>query len=119
MTRHDQSEAHAVSDTVLDCLIAGLRARDAPLDGQARPAAILWTDPQREWLLLVDVLLERVDEYLVLGDYDPERRTGPAVWVRCIVDRTLEKPRLPDDRPPIVYLPGVARQELRAGRGVS
>ena len=33
-------------------------------------------------------LLEHVDEYLVLGEYDAERRTGPAVWVRCIVDRT-------------------------------
>ena len=115
MSAREHSAAPPAPDTVLDCLIAGLRARDAPFDGQARPAAILWTDPQREWLPLVDLLLERVDEYLVLGDYDPERRTGPAVWVRCIVDRTLEEPLLPDDRPPIVYLPGVARQELRAG----
>ena len=104
-----------MSDTVLERLIASLRARDTPPDGQTRPAAIVWTDPKREWLPLVDLLLERVDEYLVLGDYGPERRTGPAVWVRCIVDRTVEKPRLPEDRPPIVYLPGVARQELRAG----
>ena len=104
-----------VSGTVLDHLVTSLRARDAAPDGQTRPAAILWTDPKREWLPLVDALLERVDEYLILGDYDSERRTGPAVWVRCIVDRTLETPRLPDDRPPIVYLPGVARQELRAG----
>ena len=102
-------------DTVLDHLITSLRARDRAPEGQTRPAAILWTDPKREWLPLVDSLLARVEEYLILGDYDAERRTGPAVWVRCIVDRTLEMPRLPDDRPPIVYLPGVARQELRAG----
>ena len=105
----------AVSGTVLDRLIEHLRARDTPLDGQARPAAILWTDPKREWLPLVDVLLPRVEEYLVLGDYDAARRTGPAVWVRCVVDRALDEPALPDDRPPIVYLPGVARQDLRAG----
>ena len=115
MNFRKQAAAGAVSDTVLDRVIASLRGRDTPSDGQAPPVAILWTDPNREWLPLVDLLLERVDEYLVLGDYDPERRTGPAVWVRCIVDRTLEKPRLPEDRPPIVYLPGVARQELRAG----
>ena len=115
MSAREHSTAPPAPDTVLDRVIVGLRARDAPFDGQERPAAILWTDPQREWLPLIDMLLERVDEYLVLGDYDPERRTGPAVWVRCIVGRTLEKPRLPEDRPPIVYLPGVARQELRAG----
>ena len=104
-----------MADTVLDRLIAAIRARNTPLDGQARPAAVLWTDPKREWLSLVDPLLQRVDEYLVRGDYDPERRTGPAVWLRCVVDRTLDEPALPDDRPPIVYLPGVARQDLRAG----
>ena len=104
-----------MADTVLDLLIAGIRARNAPVDGQERPAAILWTDPKGEWLPLVDLFLQRVEEYLVLGDYDPERRTGPAVWVRCAVDRTLDEPKLPSDRPPIVYLSGVARQELRAG----
>ena len=104
-----------MADMVLDRLIADLRARAALLDGQARPVAILWTDPKREWLPLVDLLLQNIDEYLVLGDYAPARRTGPAVWVRCVVDGTLDEPALPGDRPPIVYLPGVARQDLRAG----
>ena len=101
--------------TVLDRLVAGLRAKAAPLDGEARPAAILWTDPKEEWRPLVDVLLQSVEECVVLGDYAPARRTGPAVWVRCVVDRALDEPALPGDRPPIVYLPGVARQDLRAG----
>ena len=103
------------SDTVLDRLIASLRAKAAPLDGQAPPAAVLWTDPGSEWKPLIDLLIENVEETLVLGDHDPARRTGPAIWLRCVVDRTLDEPRLPGDRPPIVYLPGVARQELRAG----
>lgn len=104
-----------MADTVLDRLIEQLRARDVPLDGQSPPAAILWTDPKREWAPLVDPLLQRVEEYLILGDYAPARRTGPAVWLRCVVDGALDEPALPDDRPPIIYLPGVARQELRAG----
>ena len=102
-------------ETILDRLICGLRAKGTPLDGQVRPAAILWTDPKCEWLPLKDLLLKRVPEFLVLGDYEPERRTGPAIWVRCVVDGTVDKPSLPDGRPPIVYLPGVARQRLRAG----
>ncbi len=115
MSAHERPDPLPAPDTVLDRLIEQLRARDTPLDGQTRPAAILWTDPKREWLPLVDVLLPRVEEYLVLGDYDAGRRTGPAVWMRCVVDRALDEPALPDDRPPIVYLPGVARQDLRAG----
>ena len=101
--------------TVLDRLVAGLRAKAAPLDGETRPAAVLWTDPKGEWRPLVDVLLQSVEECVVLGDYAPARRTGPAVWVRCVVDGALDEPALPGDRPPIVYLPGVARQDLRAG----
>ena len=101
--------------TVLDRLLASVRAMAAPLDGETRPAAVLWTDPREEWRPLVDLLLQNVEECVVLGDYAPARRTGPAVWVRCVVDRTLDEPALPDGRPPIVYLPGVARQDLRAG----
>ena len=115
MSAHEGSGRRPSPETVLDRLIEQLRARDTPLDGQTRPAAILWTDPKREWLPLVDVLLPRVEEYLVLGEYDAGRRTGPAVWMRCVVDRALDEPALPEDRPPIVYLPGVARQDLRAG----
>lgn len=102
-------------DTVLDRLIASLRGRAAPLDGQARPAAVLWTDPAREWEPLVDLLLARVEEALVLGDYRPERRTGPAVWLRCVVDGVIAGREPAGGRPPIVYLPGVGRQQLRAG----
>jgi len=115
MNAPERTGPHPAPDTVLDRLIDQLRARVAPLDGQARPAAILWTDPKREWAPLVDPLLQRVEEYLALGDYAPARRTGPAVWVRCVVDGALDEPALPDDRPPIIYLPGVARQDLRAG----
>ena len=111
----ERSEMRTVSDTVVDRLITGVRTRDTLPDGQTGPVAVLWTDPKREWLPLVDLLLDRVEEYLVFGDYNPEKRTGPAIWLRCVVDRTIDEPQLPADRPPIVYLPGVARQDLRAG----
>ena len=115
MSAPERPGSRPAPETVLDRIIEHLRARNAPLDGQTRPAAILWTDPKREWAPLVDPLLQRVEEYLVLGDYAPARRTGPAVWLRCVVDGTLAEPALPAGRPPILYLPGVARQDLRAG----
>ena len=102
-------------DSVLDRLIEHLRARDVLLDGTARPAAILWTDPRSEWRPLIELMQSQVDELLVLGDYQPDARTGPAIWLRCVVDRALELPGLPEGCAPIIYLPDVSRQQLRAG----
>ena len=53
-------------------------------------------------------------QLLALGEYMPEDRTGPAIWLRCVIDRALESPRLPKEITPIVYLPDVGRQELNA-----
>lgn len=103
------------AETVLDRLIEGLRAKDAPLDGQERPAAILWTDPKGEWRSLLELMQSRVEELLVLGEYRPDELSGPAIWLRCVVDGVLDEPKLPKGRAPILYLPGVARQQLRAG----
>ena len=72
--------------TVLSDLCDYLHARDTARDGEARPCAILWTDPRREWTPAIDRLQQALPELLVLGDYDPSRRTGPAVWLRCVVD---------------------------------
>jgi hypothetical protein len=100
---------------VVDHLVQHLRAKDVELDGQERPVAVLWTDPKSEWKSIVDVAQARMPELLVLGDYLPEERTGPAIWLRCMVDSVLDEPSLPRDRASVIYLPGVSRQDLRAG----
>ena len=105
----------APTGTVLDRIIEHLRSRDVVHDGQARPVAILWTDPKEEWRGLSAAFRDRVEEFLVLGSYEPHARSGPAIWIRCLVDRTLDEPKLPPGRPPIIYMPGVSRQDLRAG----
>ena len=89
----------------------------APRSRAARPPPppILWTDPGSEWRALLPEALPRIPELLALGDYSPDDRTGPAIWLRCVVDRTIEVPALPPDAAPILYLPGVERGELRAG----
>lgn len=103
------------TDTVLETLVERLREKSTVPDGQERPAAILWTDPEAEWLSLVELLRSNLDELIVLGDYKPDIRTGPAIWIRCVVDGALPEPELPEHRVPIVYIPGFARQDLRAG----
>ncbi len=104
-----------VSTLVIDHLVSQLRARAAALEGQTPPVAVLWTDPRREWVSLLSLLRERMPELVALDDYAPAERTGPAIWLRCMIDRTLTEPAVPADRPPVVYLPGVGRQDLRAG----
>ena len=101
--------------TPLDHLARSLRARTSTPTGQATPAAILWTDAKAEWRALLSAALNRIPELLALGDYHPENRTGPAIWLRCVVDGVLDTNLVPPDSTPIIYLPGVERGQLRAG----
>ena len=110
-----ESGARGSPLTPLDHLARSLRGRASVPGGQAAPAAILWTDPGAEWRVLLREALSCIPELLVLGDYSPDDRTGPAIWLRCVVDGTIETPGLPADTIPILYLPGVERGELRAG----
>ncbi|MDK2881006.1 MAG: hypothetical protein PWQ99_781 [Clostridia bacterium] len=79
------------------------------------PAAILWTDADGQWQPLVSQLRHLMPELLTLGDYNPEEKTGPAVWLRCVIERMLPEVELPENVIPIIYLPNVGRQVLRAG----
>lgn len=100
--------------TFLDALIDALRAAGAyNRNDQAPPAAILWPDKERQWEPLLPRLRAQLP-LLTLGDYSPAERCGPAIYLRCMLARTLPHDRLPDDQTPILYLPGVSRQDIRA-----
>lgn len=79
------------------------------------PAAILWTDADGQWQPLVSQLRPLMPELLTLGDYNPEEKTGPAIWLRCVIERMLPEVELPDKAIPVIYIPEVSRQVLRAG----
>jgi hypothetical protein len=53
-------------------------------------------------------------ELFTLGEYNPEEKTGPAIWLRCVIERSLPDIELPEDVIPIIYMPNVSRQTLRA-----
>lgn len=104
------------SSTLLEGLIRSLAnaARHQP-GVEEQPAAILWTDAKGEWRPLLPLLRERLPQLLTLGAYDPKSRTGPAIWLRCAIAGTLENLDLPADEIPIIYMPDLPRQALRAG----
>jgi hypothetical protein len=96
--------------TLLDAVATSLRiAASAFHEGvEEAPVAVLWTDPDGVWKPLVPELQRLVPELLVLGEYAPEKRSGPVIWLKCALAR-----RIPAGAVPIFYLPGVSRHTLR------
>jgi hypothetical protein len=80
---------------------------------QVAPCAVLWPDPERLWECVMPELQSMLPELFVLGSYAPEKRTGPALWLRCIEARVVEGAP-PAGTTPIFYLPGISREKLRA-----
>lgn len=110
MTTVDRS-----GNTVIESLVRSLEAaaKFNPND-VVHPYAVLWTDHDAQWQPVIPQLRRLLPQLLTFGDYEPEIRSGPAIWLRSVVDRALSEVQIPEGTAPIVYLPGVSRQELRA-----
>ena len=109
--------------TILDALSNALIEAGAYNKGTMQaPAAILWTDEKREWESLIVRLKARFDALYTLGDYDPSARTGPAIWLKCVLSGTVPGTvKTTSDEVdeagspiPIFYLPNVNHAKLRA-----
>ena len=99
---------------LLDSLIASFNNARRAGEGETEPVALLWTDPDGQWRGLMPSLRAAIPELYALGSYDPPSRTGPVIWLKCIVDRTIPGQSPPPDSTPILYLPSVSWQLLRA-----
>ncbi|MBO2628127.1 BREX-1 system phosphatase PglZ type B [Shewanella algae] len=100
---------------VIDKLVEQLRGSAAFNPAvQEAPAAVLWTDETRQWQSAMPLIKETIPELIELGDYCPEHRTGPAIWIKCVIAGVLDDITLPEGKTPIIYLPGVGRKALRA-----
>jgi hypothetical protein len=84
-------------------------------EGTMAPVALLWTDADGQWKSLLARLRSALPHVFTLGPYNPTERTGPAIWLRCVVDGTLPDVVVGEGVVPILYLPAVERQKLRAG----
>lgn len=100
---------------VIDSLVNSIKeAKKYNSNTQIAPAAVLWTDKERQWEPVIYKLQDLLPELVVLGDYVPEKMTGPVIWIKCVIARTLPEVILPEESVPIIYLPGVSRSDLRA-----
>ena len=50
-----------------------------------RPAAILWPDGDRRWEGLLPHLRRELPHFLTFGKYDLETKTGPGIWLKCMI----------------------------------
>lgn len=103
------------TSTLFDSLLSAIqKAADYNRDDTVPPAAVLWPDEKREWEKLVPRLRGVLPHFLTLGPYDATHRTGPAIWLRCLLAGKIDGITLPTGTVPIIYLPGVSRATLRA-----
>lgn len=81
---------------------------------QTAPVAILWTDKDRQWEALIPRLRDAIS--ILTFDptgFDPAHHSGPAYYLRCLLDGSLLED-ISRDEIPVIYLPGVSKQEMRA-----
>lgn len=101
--------------TVLDSLLTSLqKAADYNRDDTNQPAAVLWPDEKKEWETLASRLCAALPQFLMFGPYHPAHRSGPAIWLRCVLAGKIADVTLPPGTVPIIYLPAVSRATLCA-----
>jgi hypothetical protein len=109
------NSAAAKAITLLDALRASFEAAGRSPDGMARPVALLWPDPDAQWEGVVAQLKATMTELYSMGSYSPKERQGPVIWLKCVVDRAIPEFSVSEGAIPVLYLPRVSRQQLRAG----
>lgn len=101
-----------MTETLLDQIETGLRqALTHNEDAEVAPVVLLWPDRERHFADAANRLRTRLP-LLTLGELSVTDLQGPAYWLRCAIAGTLDLDL--SDGPPIIYLPGVAREDLRA-----
>lgn len=78
-----------------------------------RPEVILWADPDRQFEKVIPTLQQSLPELLVLGTYQPQKKQGPAIWLKCMVSGLLADADWPETATPILYLPGMSKSDFR------
>ncbi len=107
-----------MTESVLDRVVTLLDDAHVAYDANlgASPIAVLWPDKSRQFESVIHELQNR-RRIVRLGDYDTAVRTGPAYWIRCVISGTIQLDSASVGLP-IVYLPGVGREDLRAAESL-
>ena len=100
---------------VIKHLVDSIRASASfNAEAESRPHCIIWTDKDKLWENTIERLKAEMSELLILGEYAPEKLGGPAIWLRVAIAGLIEGYSVPYGKVPVIYLPGISRQDIRA-----
>lgn len=103
-----------MNNSIYDKVVQALKqAENHNSNVMVKPEVILWPDPENQWQEVIGVLQETMPQLLIYGHYDAHKKQGPAIWLKCMIARTLPEATWNADAIPIIYLPGVAKSDLR------
>ena len=77
------------------------------------PNVILWPDPENQWLAIIDTLRAEIPAFLTLGKFNPEAKQGPAIWIKCMVNKALIEADWGEEEVPVIYLPGISKADFK------
>ena len=78
-----------------------------------KPEVILWPDPERQWSEVIPIMQETLPQLISYGKYIHGQKQGPSIWIKCMVARVLPEASWDENVTPIIYLPGVSKNDLR------
>ncbi len=95
-----------MADTLLTSLVERIQSTASYNRGsQVAPGVVLWTDPDGQWESAVRQLRELWPSLLVLGEYNANRKTGPAIWLKCMLAKALPEADWTAEEVSVIYLP--------------
>jgi len=106
--------ANSICDKVIQAL---KQAEQHNSNIMVKPEVILWPDPERQWTEVIPDLQATFPHLLIYGQYDLLKKQGPSIWLKCMVAKTLPEANWEKDTTPIIYLPGISKNELRNVEG--
>jgi hypothetical protein len=102
--------AKSIYDKVVNAL---KQAENHNSNVMVKPEVILWPDPENQWCDVIEVLQESIPHLLIYGNFELSKKQGPAIWLKCMIAKVLPEANWDAEAIPIVYLPGVAKSDLR------
>jgi hypothetical protein len=100
--------------SIYDKVIQALKqAENHNSNVMVKPEVILWPDPENQWCDVIDVFQESIPHLLIYGSFEPAKKQGPAIWLKCMIAKVLPEATWDAEAIPIIYLPGVAKSDLR------
>jgi hypothetical protein len=99
-----------ISDKVIRSLKSTAQHNSSLME---RPEVILWPDPEEVWKEVVPILQNELPQLLTYGQYSPDKKVGPAIWIKCMVAKLLPEADWEKHETPIIYLPGISKSDLR------